>query len=92
MLMMITSGEAAGIVETVPMCGFEAWRLLSVRYNSVVEMYTFDKMKAIMKHNLAKNISELPASIAKFEKDLKTFLERTTLSSRQSSSCRSSSR
>ena len=52
--------------------------MLSVRYNSVGEMYTFDKMNAIMKQNPAKNISELPASIAKFERDLKTFRERTS--------------
>ena len=40
-------------------------------------MYTFDKMNAIMKQNPAKNIAELSASIAKFERDLKTFRERT---------------
>jgi len=78
MLLLITSGEAIGIVESVPNRGFEAWRLLSVRYNSVGEMSTFDKMNAIMKQNPAKNISELPASIAKFERDLKTFIERTS--------------
>ena len=77
MLLLITSGEAIGIVESVPNRGFEAWRLLSVRYNSVGEMYTFDKMNAIMKQSPAKNIAELPASIAKFERDLKTFRERT---------------
>ena len=38
MLLMITAGEAAGIVESVPSCGFEAWRLLAVRYNLVGEM------------------------------------------------------
>ena len=77
MLLMITAGEAAGIVESVPSCGFEAWRLLAVRYNSVGEMCTFDKRSAIMKQNPAKNIAELPASIAKFERDLRTFRERT---------------
>ena len=59
MFLMITAGEAAGIVESVPSCGFEAWRLSAVRYNSV------------------KIIAELSASIAKFERDLKTFWERT---------------
>ena len=33
MLLMITAGEAQGIVESVPEQGSEAWRLLSVRYN-----------------------------------------------------------
>ena len=50
---------------------------MAVRYNSVGEMYTFDKMNAIMKQNPAKNIAKLPASIAKFERDLKMFRERT---------------
>ena len=34
-------------------------------------------MNTIMKQNHAKNIAELPAIIAKFERDLKTFRKRT---------------
>ena len=77
MLMLVTSGEAIGIFESVPGRGFEAWRLLNVRFNSVGEMYTHDKMNAIMKQSPVKHISELPASIAKFERNLKVFRERT---------------
>ena len=33
MLLLVTGGEANGIVESVPGRGFEAWRLLNVRYN-----------------------------------------------------------
>ena len=49
MLLLVTGGEANGIVESVPGRGFEAWRLLNVRYNSVGEMYGYDKMNAIMR-------------------------------------------
>lgn len=77
MLMVITGGEAQGIVETVPGKGFEAWQLVSVRFNSVGEMYTYDKMSAIMRQNPVKHISEIPVATAKFEKDLKVFRERT---------------
>ena len=49
MLLLITGGEAQGIVEQVPGRGFEAWRLLNERFNSTGELYTFDKMNAIMK-------------------------------------------
>ena len=77
LLLIVTGGEANGIVETVPGRGFEAWRLLNNRYNAVGELYTFDKMNAIMKQSPAKNISEIPAAIARFEKDLKIFRERT---------------
>ena len=77
MLMLVTAGEAQGIVETVPGRGFEAWRLLNLRYNSVGEMYTYDKMNSIMHQTAAKSISQMPAAIAKFEKDLKVFHERT---------------
>ena len=77
MLVVITGGEANGIVESVPGKGFEAWRLLNIRFNSVGEMYTFDKMSAIMRQNPVRHISEIPAAIAKFEKDLKVFRERT---------------
>ena len=40
-------------------------------------MYTFDKMTSIMHQSPVKTISAMPASIAKFEKDLKIFRERT---------------
>ena len=77
MLMVVTVDEALGIVESVPGRGFKAWRPINVRFNSVGEMYTFDKMSAIMHQAQVKNISEIPAAIAKFEKDLKTFREIT---------------
>ena len=35
MLLLITTGEAHGIVESVPGQGFEAWRLIGIRFNSV---------------------------------------------------------
>ena len=77
MLLLITSGEAQGIVESVPGQGFEAWRIISVRLNSTREMYTLDRTNSIMKQSPAKPISVMPAAIAKFERDLKVFRERT---------------
>ena len=68
MLLLITGGEAQVIVEPVAGQGFEAWRLLNERFNSTGELYTFDKMNAIMKQNPVKHISSMPAAIAKFEK------------------------
>ena len=56
MLMLVTTGEALGITESVPGRGFEAWRLINVRFNSVGEMYTFDKMNAIMRQAPVKHI------------------------------------
>ena len=39
----LVAGETTlGIVERVPNAGFEAWRLLNERYNSVGEMYFHD--------------------------------------------------
>ena len=77
MLVLSTGGEAQGIVESVPGRGFEAWRLLNVRYNSVGELYTYDKINSIMHQTPAKTIAAVPAMIAKFERDLKIFRERT---------------
>ena len=77
MLLLITEGEAQVIVESAAGQGFEAWRLLSVRYDSAGELYTFDKVNAMMRQTQAKHISDMPASIAKFEKDIKTFETRT---------------
>ena len=39
-------------------------------------MCTLDKMNAIMQQKTVKHISEMPAAIARFEKDLKVFSER----------------
>ena len=46
--------------------------------NSTGELYTFDKMNAIMKQTQVKHISAMPAAIAKFEKDLQVFRTRTS--------------
>ena len=35
LLLVVTSGEALGVVEAVPGRGFEAWRLLNHRFNSL---------------------------------------------------------
>ena len=77
MLLLVTGGEAQGIVEAVPGEGFEAWRLINVRFNTIGELYTYDKMNAMMHQTACKHISAMPASIAAFEKDLKIFRERT---------------
>ena len=69
MLLLITGGEAQGIVQQVPGWGFEAWSFLNERFSSTGELYTFDKMNAIMKQTQVKHISAMPAAIAKFEKE-----------------------
>ena len=43
---------------------------MSVRHNSVGEMYTFDRVSVIMHQVPVKSISAMPASMPKFEKDL----------------------
>ena len=75
-LLMATAGEALGVVESVAGRGFEAWRLLNVRFNAIGELYTVDKMNSIMHQKAVRHISEMPAAISKFEKDLKVFRER----------------
>ena len=40
-------------------------------------MYTYDKMNSLMHQHQVKSISAMPAAIAKFEKDLKVFFDRT---------------
>ena len=47
------------------------------RYKSVGEMYTDDEMKSLMHQYQVKTISAMPAAIAKFEKDVKVFFDRT---------------
>ena len=40
-------------------------------------MYTYDKMHSLMHQHQVESISAMPAAIAKFEKDLKVFFDRT---------------
>ena len=77
MLVSVCEGEALGLVEQVLGQGFEAWRLLNERYNSVGEMYTLDKMNSLMHGKVCKSIADMPIAIADFEKNLKVFSERT---------------
>ena len=77
MLSLVTSGDALGIVESVPNRGFEAWRLLNARFNGVGEMYSYDKMNQLMNRTQIKSASAMPAAIQKLEHDFKTFHDRT---------------
>ena len=77
MLTLITGGDALGIVENLPGEGFEAWRQMKERYDSVSEMYTYEKMNSLMHQSQCKAIVDLPAAVSKFERDCKTFHERT---------------
>ena len=77
MLVSVCEGEALGLVEQVLGQGFEAWRLLNERYNSIGEMYTLDKMNSLMHGKVCKSIADMPIAIADFEKNLKVFSERT---------------
>ena len=77
MLMLVCTSNALSVVETCPSQGFEAWRLLNVRFNPIGEMYTFDKMNDLMHQTMCKNMSDMPAAIDKFEKDIRMFKDRT---------------
>ena len=77
LLTLITGGDALGIVEHLPGEGFEAWRQMKERYDSVSEMYTYEKMNSLMHQSQCKSIVDLPAAVSKFERDCKTFHERT---------------
>ena len=50
MLRSVMGPDALGIIDGVPNQGFEAWRRFSVRYNTVVEMYTYNKINSLMHH------------------------------------------
>ena len=69
LLLLITSGDALGIVEPYPGEGYEAWRRLSERFDSLSETYTYEKMNSMMRQNQCKSIVDIPAAIGKFERD-----------------------
>ena len=87
MLSLSTAGDALGVVESVPSRGFEAWRLLNVRFNGVGEMYSFDKMNKLMNQSQVKSASAMPAAIQKLEHDLKNFHGRTGEAFPRSENC-----
>ena len=77
MLVLHLADDPLVLVENHPNQGFEAWRSLSRRYDPVGEQFTFDRMTALLSRDRCKNISELPAAIEKWTRDLSTYERKT---------------
>ena len=57
--------------------GFESWRLLVKQYAPTGGAYELDAMMALMTLPPCKSLNELPAAVAKFERDFKAYEQRT---------------
>ena len=76
-LLMITGDDALVLVEQYEGMGFEAWRQLNKRYSPSGGQYEMDMMNALMNPSAAKTLSELPAAIDRFERNLRTYEAKT---------------
>ena len=70
-------GDALVLVEHYDGLGFEAWRQLTRRYMPSGGQYELDMMARLMNPQKAARISDLPATILRFERDLQTYEART---------------
>ena len=77
LLMNITSNDALLIVESVPERGFEAWRLLSRRYNPKSGTFELDRMLRLTNRKQCANLNELPAAVDQMEKDIRNYEARS---------------
>ena len=78
-LLMTLEEDAQVLVETPELeCrGFEAWRLLCLRYDPQGGQYELDAMMALMNLTAVKDITALPGAISRFERDMKLYESRS---------------
>ena len=77
LLVMHLSDDPLILVENHQGQGFEAWRALSRRYDPVGEQFVFDRMTNLMHRDRCVNISELPASIGRWIRELQMYERKT---------------
>ena len=70
-------GDALVLIEHYEGLGFEAWRQLTRRYMPSGGQFELDMMSRLMNPTKAARISDLPATILRFERDLQTYESRT---------------
>ena len=67
-LVLHTTGDARVCVELSEDNGAEAWRQLVARFDPIGESYVIDTMGHLMEVPRCKNLTELPAALAKWER------------------------
>ena len=75
-LSMVTTGKALTLVEQAREKGFEAWRLLAHRYNPMGGQLELTKMQHLLHKSAVKSLSELPAAVDAFEKEIDMYNRR----------------
>ena len=76
-LMIHTSDEAQTLVELAEDNGCEAWRQLCRRFDPVGESYVIDQMSMLMEVDRCTKFTDLPASIARWERGNGNYMKRT---------------
>ena len=76
-LLLHTTDHALQLVELQDENGPEAWRQLAIRFNPVGESYVCDQMAALMDVPRFKQFTELPGTLTRWERSLRSFSERT---------------
>ena len=78
MLVSVTRGDMQELVEMSPGQGFDARRRLHERYHPIGETLHM-AINSLMRQLQCKDVSNIPAAINKFEKDLCTLKDRMTM-------------
>ena len=77
-LTMITTNKALLLVEQTPERGFEAWRRLAHRHNPLGGQLELVKMQHLLHKTAVKSLTELPAAVDAFEKEIELYNKRNT--------------
>ena len=78
-LLQVLQGPALLLIEKPGLenSGFEAWRILVQQYAPSGGAYELDSMMALMTISQCKSLHELPAAVAKFERDVDAYERRS---------------
>ena len=76
-LFLQCKGDAHVLIERHDGMGFEAWRQLAKRYSPSGGQFEIDMMNRLMNPQKAGKLSDLPAAILRFERDIETYQVKT---------------
>ena len=76
-LFLQCKGDAHVLIERHDGMGFEAWRQLAKRYSPSGGQFELDMMSRLMNPHKAAKLSDLPAAILRFERDIETYQTKT---------------
>ena len=77
LLLQVTTDEPNCIVDQLGERGFEAWRQLVARYDPYDDTNELQRITELMSVKRSKSMREVPDAVAQWEREMRTYCERT---------------